>query len=579
MELSREAPLFDRQLNVKVLQGPNQTTSDAREVPLTFRILQGSLHASQGHERVIHFELTDESDPYFLYLLELSEQDFPVLKRDQSILVDFAAFPSKLIELLAQCLPTESRDADDHTEAVDGTQPQHQQQAYYVRLDMNNGAFSIVESNRFKQLTHISLQLRPGTDSLIKAYLASRLTHSNMTCRRLTRDLSSVRDQLAAEVSVRRDMSEELREFRASRELDLHSIRNAHAEELLKVQTQAADTLEKARESFQTQLSQLRTTTDEASKYSSDRMAELESALLQEKQERAQSDFKVRELSKGSDNVVVERTRLAEECAELRQSLRQSEASRAGLEKEVVKLQMKSESLALQIADREDAVARSGELQRASEESKRATDEQLALYRNSLEAVTEKLSAAVAEIKKGNQEIARQQQEIGQLKDKLSMKSEVIRKQEALVQELRMRVTEAENACQRSNGMASDSRNEIAALQRELGTTKANLSECIENLARQNEVVGYLNRELTKCALGGGATPLGSESFRDESMKENTNFMSPDSVIISERATPRFTGYSSAGKRYQSADSFIKSSVAPSFAAGADIANSKIQAR
>lgn len=577
MELSRDTPLFDRQLNVKILQGSNQTASDAREVPLTFRILQGSFHASQGHERVIHFELTDESDPYFLYLLELSEQDFPLLKREQSILVDFAAFPSKLIELLEQCLPSECGNAEDDILTDVAAQQQQSALAYYVRLDINSGSFSVVESNRFKQLTHISLQLRPGNDSSIKAYLASRLTHSNMTSRRLLRDLANTKDQLNAEMSLRRDMTEELREFRSSRDLDLHSVRNTHAEEILKVQTQAAETLERSRESFQKQITQLRATSDEAAKLSSDRISELESALLHEKQERAQSDFKVRELSKGSENTGVERARLVEECTELRQSLRQSEASRSNLEKEVVKLQMKAESLALQISDREEAVSRAGELQRASEEAKRATEEQLALYKNSLEAVTEKLSSAVAEIKKGNQEIARQQQEIGQLKDKLSMKSDVIRKQEALVQELRTRVGDAESAYQRSNCAASESKTEAAALQRELDTTKSNLAECMDNLARQNEVVGYLNRELTKCALGGGSTPLGAESFRDDSFKENSpSFMSPGNMLSSERETPRtFSGgLSTGGRKYQSADSFIKSSVAPPAST-----NSKVQAR
>jgi spindle assembly abnormal protein 6 len=455
----------------------------------------------------------------------------------------------------------------------------HQQQsalAYYVRLDMNSGSFSVVESNRFKQLTHISLQLRPGNDSSIKAYLASRLTHSSMTSRRLLRELASTKDQLNAEMLLRRDMTEELREFRASRDLDLHSVRNTHAEEVLRVQTQAAETLERSRESFQKQITHLRATSDEAAKLSTERIAELESALLNEKQERAQSDFKVRELSKGSENTGVERARLVDECTELRQSLRQSEALRSNLEKEVVKLQMKAENLALQISDREDAVSRAGELQRASEDAKRATEEQLSLYKNSLEAVTEKLSAAVAEIKKGNQEIARQQQEMGQLKDKLSMKSEVIRKQEALVQELRTRVSDAESAHQRSNVAASESKSEAAALQRELDTTKTNLTECMDNLARQNEVVGYLNRELTKCALGGGATPLGAESFRDDSFKENSVFMSPGNVSVSEREIPRtFSGgFSGGGRKYQSADSFIKSSVGPSGST-----NSKVQAR
>lgn len=40
-------------------------------------------------------QLTDESDPFFLYTLKISEEEFQAVKVDQSILVDFAEFPDK----------------------------------------------------------------------------------------------------------------------------------------------------------------------------------------------------------------------------------------------------------------------------------------------------------------------------------------------------------------------------------------------------------------------------------------------------------------------------------------------------
>jgi len=43
-------------------------------------------------------------DPFFYYSLEVSESDFHILKKEQSLLVDFAAFPAKFIELLEQCI-------------------------------------------------------------------------------------------------------------------------------------------------------------------------------------------------------------------------------------------------------------------------------------------------------------------------------------------------------------------------------------------------------------------------------------------------------------------------------------------
>ena len=45
-----------------------------------------------------------QADPFFLYTLDVGEDDFHELKRDQSLLVDFEAFPRKVIELLDSCI-------------------------------------------------------------------------------------------------------------------------------------------------------------------------------------------------------------------------------------------------------------------------------------------------------------------------------------------------------------------------------------------------------------------------------------------------------------------------------------------
>ena len=104
-ELHRESPLFDKVLTVKL---QNSTFQDAavRQAPLCLRIIPGSRPtANNGQsEKLVHIEVTDENDPYFLYILDVGEQDFHHLKRDQALLVEFPVFPSKLIELIELCL-------------------------------------------------------------------------------------------------------------------------------------------------------------------------------------------------------------------------------------------------------------------------------------------------------------------------------------------------------------------------------------------------------------------------------------------------------------------------------------------
>lgn len=177
MELFRDRPLFEANLDVCIQAGPH---GDAKTLPLTFRILDGlrQQQTSSQQEKIFHFELTDESDPFYLYVLDIGEYDFHNLKRDQCIIVDFLAFPSKLISLLQTC---SSRNGSSRS--IQGSS------TFKTTLDATSGLFSVVEANEFKNLTHISLQLRPANDATIKMYLAARLHMSLDECNKLRQEL------------------------------------------------------------------------------------------------------------------------------------------------------------------------------------------------------------------------------------------------------------------------------------------------------------------------------------------------------------------------------------------------------
>jgi hypothetical protein len=52
---------------------------------------------------VLTLEVVDEGDPIFHHSVTLSEGEFAELKAEQAILVDFAAFPRQVTELLDKC--------------------------------------------------------------------------------------------------------------------------------------------------------------------------------------------------------------------------------------------------------------------------------------------------------------------------------------------------------------------------------------------------------------------------------------------------------------------------------------------
>lgn len=81
-----------------------------RPTPTGFSSLLARISCAQTlgtqRSRVLRLELTDDSDLYFLYSMDVLEDDFHLLKQDQRLLVEFSAFPDKIVELLNECMDT-----------------------------------------------------------------------------------------------------------------------------------------------------------------------------------------------------------------------------------------------------------------------------------------------------------------------------------------------------------------------------------------------------------------------------------------------------------------------------------------
>jgi hypothetical protein len=257
-ELQRDAPLFDKVLVVKV-QNSGQQQETARQVPLTLRIIPGTRPtASNGQsEKLVHIEVTDDNDAYFLYILDVGEQDFHHLKRDQSLLVEFPVFPSKLIELIELCMGSM---------AVGGAAAPSTMvlgdsylSSFSANMDTNTGVFAVVEANRFKQLTHISLQLRQGNDAAIKTYLSSRLAFVSAVASKKSHDLDGALAELEAERRQRLNINAELAELRSLRDTDVSTLRSQHLEEMSQLKMDHLSTMEGERGRYEQQLGTLRT--------------------------------------------------------------------------------------------------------------------------------------------------------------------------------------------------------------------------------------------------------------------------------------------------------------------------------
>lgn len=81
-------------LQVKLTKGGDKFTSNSGFSSTPMSLSSGSL---------LHIEVTDPKDSFFLLAMAVSGDEYLEIKRDQSLLVDFNVFPSMLIDLLEQC--------------------------------------------------------------------------------------------------------------------------------------------------------------------------------------------------------------------------------------------------------------------------------------------------------------------------------------------------------------------------------------------------------------------------------------------------------------------------------------------
>lgn len=174
-----------------------------------------------------------DNGPIQLYELEVGESDFADLQKDQALLVDFSSFAKSMIDLLKLCDLGESQDHGDNVTVgntsrlqcsenenwnpIAGQQGISNVSTYVCRIEafsnqapagrwdtnrmdgtiFHRAIFSIVESNQFRELTHLSLNLKPGTDSSIRRYLSIRMT-----------ELLDEKSMLNFQISIEKDRAE-----------------------------------------------------------------------------------------------------------------------------------------------------------------------------------------------------------------------------------------------------------------------------------------------------------------------------------------------------------------------------------
>ncbi|POM64791.1 Spindle assembly protein [Phytophthora palmivora] len=510
-EFDRDEPLFDRRFHVLV-QYPDR---DEKLLPLTIRLLTGQNNAKNQKERVIRVEITDDDgvDPYFLYLWSVSEEEFHELKAQQRLLVDFATFPANLIELLQCCLKDSKKIAQEEEEkeekeAVEGTSMDaHNQKTSYLAVlntmdSSGQSVFSIVETNPFKQLTHLSLRFFPGDDAAIKAYLAARLAQVGASKRSLSTSLKQTSEELQATQKSEAKLQQQLSALGYEAESTLSQEKMKFADELEEQRRAAATALKEREDELNAKIDAL------VERYEKEvqilkAAAEASDAQVQDlSKQKYQHEMQLDHLRAQSQDLSQGRNALSGEVDELRIQNKELDQKVFLQEKQINALQVRADALQQQLADKEDVIKKTADLLQSAKLHNEEVDESLKMYRDNHGRLQQKLELSISEINKGNEIIERIQNENRTLKSKMRMKVKIIKQQEQFVEEKQLQREEALLELKSTKDDIRKRDEHVLQLKDTIKELSQKLEDSNKLLASNQQVITWLNKEINEAQLG-----------------------------------------------------------------------------
>ncbi|NXN99901.1 SAS6 protein, partial [Rhinopomastus cyanomelas] len=448
------------------------------------------------HKKDLAVRLTDDSDPFFLYNLVISEEDFQSLKSQQGLLVDFSAFPQKFIDLLQQCVQEQSKDVPRFLLQLVSSASV---------LDHTPVFLNVVETNPFKHLTHLSLKFLPGNDVEIKKFLASCLKRLTEEKTVLEEKLRKNEEDLTRQLSyAQQSLSEKSRELdKLKSEWTSHTaaLTNRHTQELTNEKERALQAQAQYQQQHEQQKKELENLHQRSVQQLQNRLSELEIINKDLTERRYKGDSTVRELKAKLSGLEDECQRAKQEVLSLQRENATLDAECHEKEKLVNQLQTRVAVLEQEIKDKDQLVMRTKEVLDATQEQKVILEESTETKQGHIEKLETTIKSLSAELLKANEIIKKLQGDLKTLMSKLKLKNTVTIQQEKLLAEKEERLQKEQRELQEMGQSLRMKEQEVGKLQEQLEATLQKLEESKQILKTNENVITWLNKQLNEIQM------------------------------------------------------------------------------
>lgn len=500
---------------------------DERKVHLHFKMeIVHVMDPIQKKELMIR--LTNEKDLFFLYTLKLGEEDFQYLKTQQGLLVDFSAFPQKVVDLLNMCLLEEGKDLPKFILQFVGQGGNNSDHCIHV--------LNIVETNPFKHLIHLSLKFIPGQDSDIKKYLADclkqlketnellhqRLEHTNED---LTQRLQQTQESLTSKCS-------ELETLKSQWSSKINEMKSAHKEELASEKEKALEVKSSCQSKLEHDRKELEQSHLRIVKQMEAKLYDLENTNkeLQEKKYKLESNH--REMRSRISSQEEELQHLKQEVQALRKQNSAMDADLHEQEKIINQQRTRIAVLEQEVKDKEQVLARSSDLLDSEQDQKRKYEEEIDVKQKEIIKLENKVKVMSVEVKKGNEIIRKLQGDNKNYHAKVKLRSQIAAEQEKILSEKDQVLEKMQNEISSMKENLKQKEEQNQKLCENLENTRKKLEESRELLKTNENVIQWLNKQVNEVQLSGTRTGMNELGHHINGTTAAVNFRNHSAVSV-----------------------------------------------
>lgn len=426
-----------------------------------------------SNPNLILIRLNDESDPLFLFELEIDQVFFSKIKGEQQLRIDFSGFVTKFAELV---------------ELANGKNG-----LFSIKIEKvsdSSGSkvvMKIVESNEFKELDHLVLHLAQANDEKVKSFLSGVVSSNKLEIKELLNKLEFSRksnDDANKEINF---LKEELSRVKDELKIVRENSQKEFEKKLYALKEDSLNSSSKLSEQFAIERTKMQSSLDTLTTQLRDIKEEKDHSLIREKDLRQ----KLRSVESELTSALSEVEKQKRNCRDFESKLSESEIQKAEIKQRLDQEIQKKNSLELEISESKSGIRNLNEI-------KSKVEDQIFEKTKTIEKLQTKLADSALEINKANDLMEQFESELKKKTFKNKELKQTCTKLEKEITEKMSEMAVVTKQLAEVTRQLEDSKSKETSLNFSLQQTSEKLSEAQKNLEVNQTTISFLNQKLAE---------------------------------------------------------------------------------